>query len=201
MINCAKLSSLRGLKCFTVNYELRLSSQRQPRIIFHLFIRSFLAQDWKLFLFRLWENVLLTRYIASLQYFYPFVFFRRQWKSISMFLDAFFLSSSIVCDCLLCLRRNNDHVFNDEKSSQKIYEFFKEIRCCFAFVAKNLFFIFEYVKLCLTNCAQTNETTKKMFQNFSIVNEPRQDSTPLNACVHINFLSQAPKQTRTTERE
>lgn len=53
------------------------------------------AQDWKLFLFRLWENVLLTRYIASLQYFpYPIVvvfgllfvsFFRRQWKSISMF--------------------------------------------------------------------------------------------------------------------
>lgn len=32
------------------------------------------AQDWKLFLFRLWENVLLTRYIAGLQYFpYPIV--------------------------------------------------------------------------------------------------------------------------------
>lgn len=57
----------------------------------------FRAQDWKLFLFRLWENVLLTRYIASLQYFIRLSFsyiFWRQWKSISMF--GCFLSSSIV---------------------------------------------------------------------------------------------------------
>lgn len=119
MINCAKLPSSR-IEMFSVNYERQFSeatSLRQTRIIFHLFYMSvqLLAQDWKLFTFRLWENVLLTRYIASLQYFYSFVFFRRQWKSISMFLGAFFLSSSIVSFGLLAVfRRNNDHVFNEK---------------------------------------------------------------------------------------
>lgn len=100
--------------------------------------------------------MLLTRYITDLQYFYPIVvrsFFGDNGNRLACF-GAFFLRLLCLLGSLLCLRRNNDHVL--KKKSLKNLISTSCLRWFCSQKKKNLYLIFEYVKICLTNCATKN---------------------------------------------
>lgn len=159
------------------------SAQRQRAKSFFIFrVSHFVssAQDWKLYLFRLWENVLLTRYIASLQYFIRLSsmsssFFRRQWKSISMFGCFLSFVYCLLWDCSLCLRKTM--IMFSMKWNLK--DFFQNLisrklqgDAFFYFCVAQKIFMRKIS--CLTNCE--DKTKKKLFSigrgvdfNFDIV--------------------------------
>lgn len=126
------------LKHSTVNYESHStppsSDRDNTRSHFSSFASSLVpvssAQDWKWFLFRLWENVLLTRYIdiASLQCFIRLSFVSRffgdngnRLACLGAFfvycLSLVFLSANFGDDCLLCLR-STMIMFSEENPSR-----------------------------------------------------------------------------------